>query len=80
MGTPAATLRRDIRPVRPDGTTGDPTRSNQMKIYEGLHLIHEALSRARMPRPQESGSEAAHRRPAREIAIRVRREATRPGH
>jgi hypothetical protein len=47
-----------------------------MKIHEGLNLIHEALSRARMPRPQEIRSEAAHRRPAREISMRVRREQT----
>jgi hypothetical protein len=81
MGTRTTALRR-LRaappPTRPDSTTTkNPTRSTDMKMYEGLHLIHEALSRARMPRPQEIRSEAAHRRPAREIAMRVRREQTR---
>jgi hypothetical protein len=40
-----------------------------------LHLINEALSRARMPRPQDTPSEAY--RSARQIAIRIRREQTR---
>jgi hypothetical protein len=36
------------------------------------HLINEALSRARTPRPQDTPSEAY--RPARLIALRARRE------
>jgi hypothetical protein len=40
-----------------------------------LHLIHEALSRARMRRPQDQASEAY--RSARQIAMHVRQEQTR---
>jgi hypothetical protein len=40
-----------------------------------LHLMHEALSRARMRRPQDHTSEAY--RSARQIAMRARREQTR---
>jgi hypothetical protein len=40
-----------------------------------LHLMHEALSRARMPQPQDNTSEAY--RSARQIAMRARREQTR---
>ena len=80
MGTRTTVLRRPrtAPPTRPDSTTTQNlTRSTDMNMLEGLHLIHEALSRARMPWPQEIRSEAAHRRPAREIAMRVRREQTR---
>jgi hypothetical protein len=45
------------------------------KMISGLQLIHEALSRARMPRPQDKTSEAY--RSARQIAMRARREQTR---
>jgi hypothetical protein len=41
----------------------------------GLQLIHEALSRARMRRPQEPTSEAY--RPARQISMSVRQEQAR---
>jgi hypothetical protein len=44
-------------------------------IAKQIQLIHEALSRARMRRPQIGGSEAI--RPARQIAMRVRREQNR---
>jgi hypothetical protein len=44
-------------------------------MTSGMQLIHEALSRARMRRPQETTSEAY--RPARQIAMSVRREQTR---
>jgi hypothetical protein len=44
-------------------------------MIKGLHLIHEALSRARMPEPQDHTSEAYHS--ARQIAMRARREQTR---
>jgi len=40
-----------------------------------VQLINEALSRARMRRPQDVSSEAY--RPARQIAISARREQTR---
>jgi hypothetical protein len=44
-------------------------------MITGLQLINEALSRARMRKPQESTSEAY--RSARQIAISARREQTR---
>jgi hypothetical protein len=44
-------------------------------IAKQIQLIHEALSRARMRSPQIGGSEAI--RPARQIAMRVRREQNR---
>ncbi|MGC9668841.1 hypothetical protein ACNTMW_20065 [Planosporangium sp. 12N6] len=47
-----------------------------MKIGTGIQLINEALSRARMRRPQEMGISEAHR-PARQIAMHARREQTR---
>jgi hypothetical protein len=43
-------------------------------MINGLQLIHEALSRARMRKPQDIPSEA--HRPARLIAIAARREQT----
>jgi hypothetical protein len=48
-------------------------------MTSGLQLIHEALSRARMRRPQDTTSEAY--RPARQIAMKIRREMDRvPGY
>jgi hypothetical protein len=44
-------------------------------MTSGLHLIYEALSRARMPRPQDIPSEAY--RSARQVAMRARREQNR---
>jgi len=41
-------------------------------MTNGLHLMYEALSLARMRRPQSILSEAY--RPAREIAMRARRD------
>jgi hypothetical protein len=47
-----------------------------MNIFHGLQLINEALSRARMRRPQNSHSEAS--RPARQITMSaLRREQDR---
>jgi hypothetical protein len=43
-------------------------------MISGLQLIHETLSRARTRKPQDTPSEA--HRPARLIAIAVRREQT----
>lgn len=40
-----------------------------------MYMIHEVLSRARMPQPQKSPSEAA--RSARQIALRAHRRAQR---
>jgi len=48
-------------------------------MTSGMQLIHEALSRARMRRPQDNTSEAY--RPARQIAMTIRREQDRvPGY
>ena len=44
-------------------------------MTNGLQLINEALSRARMRKPQDTTSEAF--RPARQIAMRIRREQSR---
>jgi hypothetical protein len=44
-------------------------------MTNGLYLIYEALSRARMPRPQDTPSEAY--RSARQTAISARREQNR---
>jgi hypothetical protein len=44
-------------------------------MTNGLQLIHEALSRARMRKPQDTPSEAY--RPARQIAMSVRRKQSR---
>ena len=42
----------------------------------GLQLLYEALSRARMRKPQDTTSEAF--RPARQIAMSARRKQSRP--
>lgn len=54
-----------------------PTGTNRPRSTEkmSLNLIYEALSRARMRRPQDHTSEAY--RSARQIAMRARREQTR---
>ncbi len=44
-------------------------------MTSGLQLINEALSRARMRKPQDTTSEAF--RPARQIAMNVRRKQSR---
>jgi len=41
-----------------------------MNSASNAHLIHEAMSRARMLKPQDSHSEAS--RPAKRIALRAR--------
>jgi hypothetical protein len=46
-----------------------------LEMTNGLHLMYEALSLARMRRPQSTESEAY--RPARQIAMRARREENR---
>lgn len=45
-----------------------------MNLYEGLPLIHRARPTSRLP--HDLRPEASHRRPAREIAMRVRRAQT----
>jgi hypothetical protein len=47
---------------------------NQNGITE-MYMIHEVLSRVRMPEPQNIPSEAS--RSARQISIRARRQAAR---
>jgi hypothetical protein len=72
MTTEATT---QIRPRNLRSTdTDNSRRSNDM--YGMAHLlIHEHMSRARMPKPQSNMSEAS--RSAREIAIRSRKEQRR---
>ena len=62
------------QPTRP---TVQPTGTNRQRSTEkmSLQLMYEALSRARMRRPQDHTSEAY--RSARQIAMRARREQTR---
>ena len=47
-----------------------------MKLSTSIQLINEALSRARMRRPQEVGTSEAYRS-ARQIMISARRQQTR---
>lgn len=55
--------------------THDKLRSTNVSIHPHSHLIHEAMSRARMPKPQDNISEAS--RPARRIAMKARAEQNR---
>lgn len=55
--------------------TDDYSRSTTVNFHPNSHLIHEAMSRARMPKPQDNISEAS--RPARRIAMRSRNEQNR---
>ncbi len=73
---------RELRlpqPSRPIATPksyliNNPNWSNTA-MSNGIQLIHEALSRARMRRPQENTSEAP--RSARQITISARQESNR---
>jgi len=47
------------------------SRSLEVNVFNGVQLIQEQLSRARMRRPQKSASEAI--RPAREIVLSSQR-------
>jgi hypothetical protein len=77
----ARAARRAVQPIRQEQlnrpTASNPTRprSSAVNLSNGLHLINEALSRARMRQPQDTGSEAY--RSARQIAMRSRREQNR---
>ena len=42
-----------------------------------MRLLHEALSRVRMPRPQAVHPSSEAYRPAREVAMKARRQAAR---
>jgi len=52
-----------------------PSKGTTMKLVKHIQLINEALSRARMQRPQTMNSEAI--RPARQISMSSRREHDR---
>jgi len=76
----ASRVLRATQPTRPTyhESTDNYLRSNRARstttMSNGIQLIHEALSRVRMPRPQ-SHSEAY--RSARQITISARRETNR---
>jgi len=55
--------------------TRDKLRSLEVNFHPNSHLIHEAMSRARMPKPQDNNSEAS--RSARRIAMSSRNEQNR---
>jgi hypothetical protein len=75
--TPSASRElRTPQPSRPKAThnpINNQTWSTDMS--NGIQLIHEALSRARMRRPQESTSEAP--RSARQITLAARQQTNR---
>ncbi len=76
ISQPASRRLRQPQSIRPGVTTSTkPSRSKTVKIV-GFQLINEALSRARMRRPQDVGTSEAYRS-ARQIAISARREQTR---
>jgi hypothetical protein len=72
---------RELRLPQPSRLTSNPKsyESNRdwstTTMSNGMQLIHEALSRARMRRPQETTSEAP--RSARQITLSARRETNR---
>jgi hypothetical protein len=73
---PASRRPRAAQPTRPERVPNPnrPKGSTEMTVNP-IQLLHEALSRARTPRPQDTTAEA--NRSARQIAIRVRREQSR---
>jgi len=72
---PASRRLRAAQSIRPEAVRETHPRSRTVKIAKGIQLINEALSRARMRRPQDTNSEAF--RSARQIMISARREQTR---
>jgi hypothetical protein len=67
---------RTITSSTTDPSTITPSaRRTTMNITANSQLIHEAMSRARMLKPQGTTSEAS--RPARRIAMRSRHEQSR---
>jgi hypothetical protein len=67
---------RQPRPTRPLTSPDARTRMRStLEMTDGLYLLYEALSRARMRRPQDIPSEAY--RSARQTAMRARREQNR---
>jgi hypothetical protein len=75
---PASRRLRQPQSFRPNVTTTSTTRprSRTVKLSASIQLINEALSRARMRRPQEVGTSEAFRS-ARQIMISARRQQTR---
>ena len=74
---PASRRLRNPQSIRPEATTSTKRpRSISVNITAGIQIIHEALSRARMRRPQDVGTSEAFRS-ARQIAMRSRREQDR---
>jgi hypothetical protein len=69
----APAIRKQTRPTAVPTGTDRPRSFTTMT--SGLQLINEALSRARMRKPQDTTSEAF--RPARQIAMNVRRKQSR---
>jgi hypothetical protein len=70
---------RRLRAAQSTRPRSNPTNRTQVRstavMTRNLHLIYEALSRARMRLPQDTSSEAY--RSARQIAMRVRRHESR---
>jgi hypothetical protein len=50
---------------------------SKLNGVNGMHLIHEALSRARMPRPQSGHARSEATRSARRVAMEARMTADR---
>jgi hypothetical protein len=74
---PASRRLRESQPIRPTVTTSTTRpRSNTVQLTSSIQLINEALSRARMRRPQEVATSEAYRS-ARQIMMGARREQTR---
>lgn len=78
-----ASASRRLRDPQPTRHVPVPDSRNRMRstldMTNGIYLIYEALSLARMRRPQDPTSEAY--RSARQIAMRSRREQNRQlGH
>jgi hypothetical protein len=77
---PASRRLRQPQSFRPNVTTTATSttrpRSRTVKLSASIQLINEALSRARMRRPQEVGTSEAYRS-ARQIMISARRQQTR---
>jgi hypothetical protein len=74
---PASRRLRQPQSFRPNVTISTTRpRSRTVKLSTGIQLINEALSRARMRRPQEVGTSEAYRS-ARQIMISARRQQTR---
>jgi hypothetical protein len=63
------------QPTRPSGAPTINYRPRSTYAMNTLQLLYEAMSRARMRKPQRTTSEAY--RPARQVALAARREQMR---